>query len=57
MQKFSEVCIAIFRGDKHWAKLANHGDPGIWVGYADAHPIGTYQVFILKTKRYFLPVM
>ena len=38
----------------HWAKSANQGAPGIWVGFAKGHPIGTYQVFNPKTKKIIL---
>ena len=38
MQKFGEMCIATFKDNTHWAKLANCGTPGIWVGYAENHP-------------------
>ena len=50
MQKFGEMCIPTFKDDTHWAKLANHKTPGIWVGYAKNHPPGTYQMFNPKTK-------
>ena len=36
MQKFGEMCIT-----NHWAKLVNHGTPGILVGNADGHPTST----------------
>ena len=54
MQKFGEMCIATYKDDTHWAKLANRGTPGIWVGYAENHPTSTYQVFNPKTKRIIL---
>ena len=51
MQKFGEMCIAIYRDNTHQAKLANQGTPGIWVSYAGGHPTGTYWVFNPKTKK------
>ena len=33
LKKFGEMCIATYRENTHWAKLANQGTPGIWVGY------------------------
>ena len=50
MQKFGEMCIATYKDNTHRAKLANHRTPGIWVGYAENHPTGTYWVFNPKTK-------
>ena len=40
-----------YRDNTHQAKLANQGTPGIWVGYAEGHPTGTYQAFNPKTKK------
>ena len=54
MQKFGEMCIAAFKDNTYWAKLANQGTPGIWVGYAENHPTGTYRIFNPKTKRIIL---
>ena len=54
MQKFGETCIATFKDNTHRAKLANCRTPGIWVGYAENHPTGTYRIFNLKTKRIIL---
>ena len=54
MQKLGEMCITNYSDNTHWAKLANSGAPGIWVGYADGHPTGTYQVFNSKTKNMIL---
>ena len=51
MQKFGEMCIPTFKDNTHWANLANRGIPGIWVGYSENHPIGTYQSFNPKTKK------
>ena len=50
MQKFGEMCIATFMNNTHLAKLANHGTPGIWVGYAENHLTGTCRIFNPKTK-------
>ena len=55
MQKFGETCIATFKDYTHWAKLANYGAPGIWVGYAKNHPPGTYWIFNPNTKNVFDP--
>ena len=44
------MCIATFKDNTHWAKLANHGTPGNWVSYADNHPTSTYWIFNPKTK-------
>ena len=52
MQKFGKMCIATYRENIHQAKLANQGTPGIWVGYVDCHPNGTYWVFNPKTKKF-----
>ena len=57
MQKFGEMCIATYRDNTHWAKLANSDAPGIWVGYAEYHPTGTYQVFNPMTKMIVLTKM
>ena len=54
LQKFGEMCIATFKDNIHRAKLANRRTPGIWVGYADNHPTGTYRIFNPKTKRIIL---
>ena len=51
MQKFGEMCITTYKDNFHWSKLANHGDPAIWVGYTESHPTGTYWIFNLKTKK------
>ena len=53
MQKFDEMCFATFKHNTHWAKLANQGTPGVWVGYAKNHPTGIYQIFNPKTKKIF----
>ena len=54
MQKFGEICIATYRDNTHQAKLANQCTPGIWVSYAEGHPIGTYQILNPKTKKIIL---
>ena len=54
MQKFDEMCIAIFKNNTHQAKLANWGTPNIWVGYAKNHPNGTRRIFNPKTKQLIL---
>ena len=54
MQKFGEMCITTFKDNTHQAKLANQGSLGIWVGYAENHPPGTYRNFNPKTKRIIL---
>ena len=54
MQKFGEMYITTYRDNTHWAKLANQGTPGIWVGYAEVHPTGTYWGFNPKTKKIIL---
>ena len=54
IQTIGEMCITTYRENTNWAKLAHSGAPGILVGYTDGHPIGTYQVFNLKTKTILL---
>ena len=54
MQKFGEMCIATFKDNTHWAKLANQGTPSIWVVYAKNHPTGTNWIFNPKMKRIIL---
>ena len=54
MQKFGKMCIATLKDNTHWSKLANRGTPSIWVGYAENHPAGTYQIFNPKTKKIIL---
>ena len=54
MQKFGVICITIYRDNTHKAKLANQGTPGIWVGYAEDNPTGTYWVSKLNTKKIIL---
>ena len=51
MQKLAEMCIATYKNNTNWAKLANCGTPSIWAGYAENHPTGTYQIFNTKTKK------
>ena len=50
MQKFGEMCITTFKDNTHRAKLANWGTTGIWVGWAENHPTGTYRIFNPKAK-------
>ena len=54
MQNFGEMCITTYRDNTYQAKLANFGTPGIWVGYAEGHSTGTYQVFNPKMKKIIL---
>ena len=54
MQKFDEMCIITNKDNTHWAKLANHGTPSIWVDYTENHPTGTYQIFYPKMKKIIL---
>ena len=48
MTKNGRMCITTCRD-------STEGTTGIWVGYADGNPIGTYQVFNPKRKKYFDP--
>ena len=54
VQKFGEMCIITYKNNTHQAKLANHGTPSIWVGYAKNHSAATYQIFNPKTKKIIL---
>ena len=54
MQKFCEMCITTYSNSTHQDKLANWSTTGMWVGYTDGHPNGTYQVFNPKTKKIIL---
>ena len=54
MQKIGGMCIATYRDNTHWAKLANHGTWGFWVGYADGHPTSSCWVYNTKTKNIIL---
>ena len=54
VQKIDEMCITTYRDNFYQAKLANQGAPGIWVGFAEVYPIGTYWVFNPKTKKIIL---
>ena len=51
MQKFGEICITTYKDETNLAKLAIQGTPGIWVGYTEGHPTGTYWGFNPKTKK------
>ena len=42
IQKFGEMCIITYKDITHQAKLDNCGTRGIWVGYAENHPTGTF---------------
>ena len=42
------------QGQHSPAKLANCRSPGIWIGYVDGHPTGTYWVLNPKTKKIIL---
>ena len=54
MQKFCEMCISTYKDNTHWAKLANFGTSGIWVGYAENCPASIYQIFNPKMKKTIL---
>ena len=54
MQKFGERCIATYKDNFYWTKLANPGTPIIWVGYTEDHLAGTYQIFNPKFKKIIL---
>ena len=41
LSSFGELYIATYRDNTHWAKLANQGTPGIWVGYVESHQMYT----------------
>ena len=41
----------MYKDYSHGAKSVNQGTPSIWVGYAEGHPIGTYQIFNPKKKK------
>ena len=49
-QKFGKLYITTYIVNFHWTQLANLGVPGIWVGFIEGHPVGTYCVFNPKTK-------
>ena len=46
MQKFGEVCITTHMHNLLQAKLGICGTPGIWVDFAEGHPVGTYQELV-----------
>ena len=50
MQNFGEMCLTTYRDNTHWAKLANCGAQGTWIGYTDGHPTGTCQIFNCEKK-------
>ena len=35
-----ELWQNVYQDNCHWAKLANHGTLGIWVGFDEGHPDG-----------------
>ena len=47
VQKFGEMCITIYGDNSHQTELVNRATPGIWVGFAEGHPIDTYHVYLL----------
>ena len=51
MQKFGAMCIATYKNESHWTKLANLGTPSIRVGYKEGHPTSIYRIFDPKTKK------
>ena len=51
LQNLCEMCIATYHDNSHCAKLANQGIPGIWVGFAEDHPVGIYCIYNTKTTR------
>ena len=44
------MCITTHRDNTHQVKLANHGAPGIQVGFAEDNPTATYWILNPKTK-------
>ena len=44
-------CVITHWENSHFAKLANHGTPSLWVGYHDGHPTSTYCIFNPKAKK------
>ena len=54
MQTFGEMFITTYKDNSHWAKLANCQTFGIWVGYAENHPTGSFWIFYPKTKKIIL---
>ena len=51
----NKTWILSHKNNTHQAKLANQGTPGVWVGYMEGCPTGTYQIFIPKQKILFWP--
>ena len=51
LQNFGEIFITIYWDNSHWAKLANQHTPGIWIAFAEGHPISTYHVYTPKKKN------
>ena len=50
-KKFGETCISPYHINSHQAKLANQSTRGIWVGFTEGHPFGTYHVFNQKQEK------
>ena len=48
--KVGEICIITYKDNANWAKLVNCGILGIWLGYAENHPTGTYRIVNLQKK-------
>ena len=53
VQTFGEMNITTYKDNSHQAKFANQVTPGIWVGFTEGHPFGTYHVYNPKTKYSF----
>ena len=53
-QTFGEISNATYTDNSHLAKLAEWGTPGIWVGFAESHQVGTYSMYNPKTKKIIL---
>ena len=45
VQKFDKMCITMYWDNSQQTQLANQGIPGIWVGFAEDHPVGAYHVY------------
>ena len=43
--------IATHHDNSHWAKLANYGTMGIWIGFTKGHPVVTYHTFHQNEKN------
>ena len=51
LQKIDEMCNTIHWDNSHQTKLASHDTPGIWVGYAEGHSLGTHHIFDPMMKK------